>query len=47
MSQPKSKVHYKEKNGHFFINLSHINVMSPKQIYDPKLTSFSQTTYIV
>lgn len=41
-------LHYKEKDDRFFFsNLSYVNVMNPKQVYDPKLVLFSLITCIV
>jgi hypothetical protein len=38
------EVYYKQEGGDFFPNLNHVNVMNPKQVYDPKLISFAFRT---
>jgi hypothetical protein len=39
----RSKVYYKEGNVGLFPSLNHVNVMSPKQVQDSKLTLFPLT----
>jgi len=38
---------YKEDGVGFFPNLSHVNVVNPRQVCDPKLAPLPLTTYIV
>jgi hypothetical protein len=38
------EVYHKEEGGDFLPNLNHVNVVNPKQVYDPKLISFALIT---
>jgi hypothetical protein len=40
----RSKVYYKDGNVGLFPSLNHVNVMSPSQVQDSKLTLFPLTT---
>jgi hypothetical protein len=40
------RINYKEEGGGLLQILSHVNVMSSKQVYNPKLVPFWLTTYI-
>jgi hypothetical protein len=46
-SMKKHKVYYREESDGLFSNLGCVNVMSPKQICDPKLILFHLITCII
>jgi hypothetical protein len=41
------KIYYREEDDGLVLSLGQMNVMSPRQIYDPKLVPFSLIIYII